>query len=229
MPLALLPVAAAIALSASRGALLLGVPAAVIVVLLTGGGRWRSIGFGLIGLMALGLAMLLSGAAAPFVAGTRFENALDLTRGTGFFRAYLWQSAVRMWQDHPWLGVGPDNFLYAYRGRYILPAAWQEPGLSHPHNIVLDFASRLGCWGLSPAPGWWPGSSSRSGAAWAGSAARARALWVVGVGLAGLLAAVLAHGLVDHSFFLVDLAFVFMLACGLAAQLARQAAQETPS
>ena len=39
--------------------------------------------------------------------------------------------------------VGLDNFLYAYRGRYILDAAWQEPNLNHPHNIVLDFATRL--------------------------------------------------------------------------------------
>ena len=28
------------------------------------------------------------------------------------------------------------DFLYAYRGRYLLPEAWQEPSLSHPHNVV---------------------------------------------------------------------------------------------
>ncbi|HRE27117.1 MAG TPA: hypothetical protein PK954_10830, partial [Anaerolineales bacterium] len=41
-----------------------------------------------------------------------------------------------------------DNFLYAYRSYYILPAAWEEPNLSHPHNLVMDFLSRLGAPGL---------------------------------------------------------------------------------
>jgi hypothetical protein len=34
----------------------------------------------------------------------------------------------------------------------------------------------------------------------------------------------LAHGLVDHSFFLVDLAFVFMLALALIQRAGREAA-----
>ena len=58
-----------------------------------------------------------------------------------------------MIRDHPLFGVGLDNFLYAYRGRYILDAAWQEPNLNHPHNIILDFATRLGLLGLL-AGGW---------------------------------------------------------------------------
>jgi hypothetical protein len=41
----------------------------------------------------------------------------------------------------------------------------------------------------------------------------------VAAGLAGALAAVLAHGLVDHSFFLVDLAFVFYLILGVSVAL----------
>jgi hypothetical protein len=42
----------------------------------------------------------------------------------------------------------------------------------------------------------------------------------VAVGFSGSLAAMLAHGLVDHSFFLVDLAFVFYLILGTAVWLA---------
>ena len=49
---------------------------------------------------------------------------------------------------------------------------------------------------------------------------RADAAWLpVAAGLAGSLAAMLAHGLVDHSFFLVDLAFVFFLILGIAVWL----------
>ena len=121
-----------------------------------------------------------------------------------------------MIRDHPWFGVGLDNFLYAYRGRYILDAAWQEPNLSHPHNVILDFATRLGLLGLV-AGGWliW-----EAGRATLGAIRRADATWLpVAAGIGGLLAAMLAHGLVDHSFFLVDLAFVFFLALGAAVWL----------
>jgi len=40
--------------------------------------------------------------------------------------------------------------------------------------------------------------------------------WPVVVGIAGSLAYMLAHGLVDHGYFLVDLAFAFHLLLALA-------------
>jgi hypothetical protein len=39
----------------------------------------------------------------------------------------------------------------------------------------------------------------------------------------GLMADMLAHGLVDHAFFLVDLAYVFFIALGLVQHIARLA------
>ena len=115
--------------------------------------------------------------------------------------------------DHPWLGVGLDNFLYAYRGRYILDAAWQEPNLNHPHNIILDFATRLGVLGLV-AGAWLIGETARV----LGQAIKhADGQWLpVAAGFGGSLAAMLAHGLVDHSLFLIDLSFVFFLMLGTA-------------
>lgn len=41
----------------------------------------------------------------------------------------------------------------------------------------------------------------------------------VAAGLSGALAAMLVHGLVDHSFFLVDLAFSFYIILGIAVWL----------
>jgi O-antigen ligase len=243
--LALLPVTLALLLSQSRGALLLGLPAAALVVCWLTGGRWRWVAIGLAVVLLAGLTILLSGVATPLVAGTRLENALDLQRGTGFFRINVWQSALRMFTDHPLLGVGPDNFLYAYRSFYILPAAWQEPNLSHPHNFLLDFASRLGVLGFvagiamfigfarnlkhlltrSDKPGFlnaFPGTKP-------GLSERPTERRIFGIAFAGLLAEMLAHGLVDHSFFLVDLAFVFMLAAGLGANLVHAKANSTPT
>jgi O-antigen ligase len=121
-----------------------------------------------------------------------------------------------MFADHPLLGVGLDNFLYEYRGRYILDAAWPEPNLNHPHNIVLDFATRLGLLGLL-AGGWMVWEAAR---ALYRAGRQAGAEWLpVAAGLGGSLAAMLTHGLVDHSFFLVDLAFTFFLILGVAVWL----------
>lgn len=212
-------VASALVLSVSRGALLLGAPAAVVCMCLLAGGRWRVLGVVLLVAAAIGLGVMLSGALNPWLEGTRFANALDLTRGTGFFRMNLWQSAITMWQDHPWLGVGPDNFLYAYRGHYILPAAWQEPNLSHPHNIAIDILTRLGVLGVGAFVLITIGVVRRVMAALAQTSNTA--LKPVAIGLTGLLVGTVMHGMVDHSLFLVDLMYVSMLALGLLTQLSR--------
>ena len=208
---AVVPLAAALWLSFSRGALLLGVPAALAVVLLFWGGRRA--GRLLAAAAAGGLLVLL------LVAGrsARFARLADYTAGPVFFRLQLWRSALTMVRDAPLTGVGLDNFLYAYRGRYIAPAAWQEPNLSHAHNWLLDFATRLGLPGLLLAAALLAGFWQQARRALGGlrdPAARALA-----VGLCAAMVNVLAHGLVDASYWFVDLAFAFMLICGLMAQL----------
>ncbi len=142
--LAILPIGTAILLTFSRGALLLGVPASMLVVFwlwqrANGRRTWP-----------WALAGLGAGAAAVAVASQipQLAGRFNLMGATGFLRLNLWRSAANMIADHPFFGVGLDNFIYAYRGRYILDAAWQEPNLNHPHNIVLDVTSRLGLFGL---------------------------------------------------------------------------------
>jgi O-antigen ligase len=210
---AILPVAIALILTFSKGALFLGVPASLLVVFWAwqrraGRRTWPWV----IVLALTGSAALIAGSRVPALAAR-----LDLFGETGVFRLNLWRAAINMFADHPVWGVGLDNFLYAYRGRYILDAAWQEPNLNHPHNIVLDFATRLGLLGLLVG-GWM---------IWEAGRALIRAVrvaedeWLpVAVGLSASLVAMLAHGLVDHSFFLIDLAFVFFLMLGVAVRLA---------
>lgn len=212
--LAALPVALALLLSFSKGALLLGIPASLLTIGLVAGGRWLWVTLGGIAAAAL--------AAVPLLRHPRFASLLDTQSGTTFFRLKLWQATWSMIRDHPLLGVGPDNFLYQYRGRYILPSAWQEPDLSHPHNFLLDHWSRLGILGL--AAGVW-----LQVAFWRTALplrrlrdADSRAL---ALGFMGAMADMLAHGLVDHSFFLIDLAFVFFLIVGLTQALHQGAAE----
>ena len=203
-------------LTFSKGALLLALPAAVLFMGFAIGGRWRWIA---LGALAVGALALL-----PLFATERFAGLFDLQGGTSFLRVQLWRGAWNMVQDHPWLGVGLDNFLYAYRTRYALPAAWQELNLSHPHNVVLDFWTRLGFLGLLvglwlfTAAFWqgWPAFKRASG--------ERRALLL---GLLAALVATLAHGLIDNSLFLVDLMLLFMLSLGLIARLAEAGTDKT--
>jgi O-antigen ligase len=198
--LSAVPIALAIVLSFSKGALLLGVPAALLLMGVLVGGRW---------LWAALTALVAGGIAAiPILRTPRFQTLLDLTSGTSFFRINVWKSALFMIRDHPILGVGLDNFLYQYRGRYMLPEAWAEPNLSHPHDIVLDYAARMGLLGL--AAGVW-----LQIAFWR-AALPLRTLRdplnrALAIGLMGAMADFLAHGLVDASYFVADLSYVFFI------------------
>lgn len=225
---ALLPTGLAMALTFSKGGLFLGLPAGLLVVFwLWQQQRGRRTWPWVILAALLGTVVIAIISLVPALAGR-----LGLFGETGVFRLNLWRASWNMFLEHPWFGVGLDNFLYEYRGRYIFDAAWQEPNLNHPHNILLDFATRLGLFG-SLAGGWiiWEAfrtirAAVRRHTAQLVTTAAARATdkeWLpVAVGLASALAAMLAHGLVDHSFFLVDLAFVFYLILGMAVWLTQE-------
>ncbi|RLC86153.1 MAG: hypothetical protein DRJ03_09590 [Chloroflexi bacterium] len=213
--LAVVPVGLAALLSFSKGAIILGMPLSMLALGALAGGRWL---WGSLG--ALGAAGV---AAIPLLRTPRFASLFDAQSGTLFFRLHLWRSSWAMFRDHPWLGVGPDNFLYHYRSRYILPAAWQEPDLAQAHNVLLDYATRMGVAGL--AAGVW-----LQIAFWR-LALPLRRLTdpdhrALALGLMASMVNFLAHGLVDASYFLLDLAFVFFLTLGLVQWLARSDTDE---
>jgi O-antigen ligase len=197
----------------SKGALLLGLPAGLAVILL--GGAWRSgrrwplwALAGLVAVAAAGFALLFR---TP-----RFADLFNFETGTSFLRVKLWRGAWQMALDHPILGVGPDNFLYAYRTRYVLPSAWEELNLSHPHSIVLDLWTRLGLVGLITG-GWALVAVFR--AAWRAFRRTANDLWPLALGLLAGLAATVTHGLIDNSLFLPDLIGLFVIGAGLLRRL----------
>ena len=221
----------------SKGSLLLGLPVGLAAVLV--GGAWRSgrrwplwIWVGLVVVGSTGLLLLFR---TP-----RFAGLFNFESGTSFLRLRLWRGALNMAMDHPLLGVGPDNFLYAYRSRYVLPSGWQELNLSHPHNIVLDLWTRLGLLGVAAgvaalmanfAAGWRlfamrpavtvedPNQDMASGVEGVVSMQTAPAegspVWPLALGLLGGLAAAVAHGLIDNSLFLPDLMGWFVSASGI--------------
>ncbi len=201
----LLIMALTLLLTQSVGALFLGLPAAIVVVL---AGHYQR--KALAPLIALGF---IGGGAFTLLTrlSARFAGVLDFSAGTtSFFRLRLWESALAIIRDHPLTGIGLDQFLYLYRGDYVRPDAIWDSDLSHPHNVILDFWTRLSLFGLGlflllQALFWrdlrFLLQRCRTGDA---------ALFAMTLSLAGSVAALLAHGLIDNSVFVIDLAFIFM-------------------
>ena len=156
--------------------------------------------------LGLGAVLIPVAALAALVGADRLSILLRTGDRSGVSRIWLWDSAVEMIRGFPLFGVGPDNFLYHYPA-YLRPEAWREPHMSHPHNLVLDAWLSSGVFGalaivaalflffrlvrrsyrlpVSPLPR------------------------PVLLGAAASMAAAIAHGLVDNSYFLPELAGFF--------------------
>ncbi len=213
----LLLVSLALYLTFSKGALLVGLPGCLVVMtLLYGIHHWQANRRRVV-VAVIGASSLFALALIPFSQTERFRATFDFGEGsTAFFRLKLWQASWAMLQDHWPLGVGLDNFLYQYRTRYILPEAWQEPDLNHPHNLILDFGTRLGLGGIAVLL-WLQIVFWRN--AWHLYKAKFTPLTL---GMMGSMVVFLSHGLVDNSYFLVDLAFAFFLIVGIVQRLTEE-------
>jgi len=204
-----LPVTLCLYLTYSRGAWLLGLPAAFIFLGLMRGKKTLLIA--LLAILVIALSLL------PLIGTERLASLVNTQSGTTFLRLKLWQGSLNMIRDHPLFGVGLDNFLYQYRTRYVLPEAWEELDLSHPHNIIQDFWTRLGILGVI-AIGWLQFAFFRK-VLCLYRQQEDRDLRALLLGLMASMVAFLAHGLIDNSYFLVDLAFVFCLTIGIVASV----------
>ncbi len=200
-----LVIVGAIFLTYSRGAWIVGVPVSLLFLAAFRGRRTLAVTVGV--LVVVAVVVLLA------VGAGRLTSLLDTDTGTTFFRLQLWRSSLSMIGDHPLLGVGLDNFLYAYRSIYVLPTAWAEFDLSHPHNFVLDFWLRLGIPGLVVIIWLLVAFFKRGWVLCRQLSGGDVQLLVLGF-MAGMVNFV-AHGLVDNAFFLVDLAFAFALMLAL--------------
>ncbi len=154
-----------------------------------------------VAVLVLLVALVLVGVLGFTLAPGRFGADETARR-----RLYIWEAAVRMIRDRPLTGVGLDNFLYLYRERYMPPEAWQEPDISHPHNIVLDFWVRLGIGGVFAL-------ILLQFEFWRRVLHLAHTegveLRLTGAVCGAAMADLLVHGLFDNSYFLIDLAYLF--------------------
>jgi putative inorganic carbon (HCO3(-)) transporter len=228
-------------------ALLLCIPMLVVLYLTHSLGAWLAIGVALLlilacsirnrkvlligGLIALAIGLIVLALYFPqivnYVAGRHADQS---GVGTAAKRIYLWQSALNMIHDSPWLGYGLDNWLCHYSKNTICDNSlyhyWiltdpsghptglrNEPNLSHPHNIFLQIWVSMGILGLLA---FWAVLSLFS---WlyvrvlrslrSPSVQQSEQLRWITIGVGAAVLAALVQGMIDSSFLEQDLAFCF--------------------
>ena len=103
----------------------------------------------LIGLIVFGLSFVP--AAQQRMASLKNPNEYSVVT-----RFSMWDSASRMWADHPIIGVGLSNYQRFYKTQYYDPIPWERFGKDHdglthkhPHNIYLYLLAETGMIGFS--------------------------------------------------------------------------------
>ncbi len=200
--------AAALVMSWSRGAWL-GAAAAlgvIVIAVVARSGRTAVLGMVLVVLLAYlvlasGLSLLPPSVVQRFSDFVPYLGVLDV-RGmevTDANYAVLermahWQSALAMWTDHPWFGVGIGNYEVAY-AQYALPQ-WSLP-LGHAHNYYLNIGAEAGAIGLLAYLGLVGAALLQS---WRAARTACGWRWGVALGVLGVLVHLSVHSVFDNLF-----------------------------
>jgi putative inorganic carbon (HCO3(-)) transporter len=186
--------------SLSRGGWL-GLVAAVIVVGLFSPRRaWVGAGVAVLAVAALAVPGTRRRILVEFEPNSP-DNSVQL-------RWALWRSAVNLLRHQPVFGGGLSGFQRSVRP-FADPAYHEQ--LIDPHNLMLNWWSETGFVGLAGFI-WMLIQVLRTAVRGLDAGPWPRAL---SIGLVGLVAAVLAHGLVDVPYFKNDLAVEFWALLGL--------------
>jgi len=183
---------------------------AIGIVLVLGVYRKRISAKGAI-LVACVIAMALCGLVF-YGPTTILDRITSDDRGAAYSRVAQAQAALAMMQDHPWVGVGLNNYSVAL-GKY--DAAANVRGV---HNVFLMVAAETGLFGLMAFLSLLAVLLIRSFRAV--SRAPSDTLWVAGVGVFCAFVALASHGMADYALLGSVLVFTqFWLLAGLAAAL----------
>jgi putative inorganic carbon (HCO3(-)) transporter len=161
------------------------------------------------------LLLLLGGAAALAVLVTQVEplrvRVMSLLAGredsSNNFRLNVWQAALRMIEDRPWLGIGPGNTAF----NLVYPL-YQQPKFNalSAYSIPLELAVEAGIPGLLAGFGLFVSAVRTGLAQWAGSGP----LVLPGLAAVAVFVGLGVQGLTDTIFFRpeVQLVALFCLA-----------------
>ena len=187
-------VAAALALTTSRGAIFLGLPAGALVM--AAAGRWRRLSHERFRnwLPLIGLLTLAGSLALILFFGERLLNIETLSA-----RLAIWRDAWSLWRQFLLLGVGPGGFFWNYPA-FLQPSSAADPNLLHPHSVWLEYTTGWGVFGLV-----WLGALLCWLASILVRTRRGPPAWLP-IGLLAALCAGLAHAQVDAFAALPELA-----------------------
>jgi putative inorganic carbon (hco3(-)) transporter len=105
-----------------------------------------------------------------------------------------WQTGWRMFEDHPWTGVGIGNYSTAYE-RYA-PPHWYV-ALGHAHNIFINFLAETGILGLAAFLLFWLGALRF---AWRAAGRLQGFAAALAIGVFGTMIYLTVHSLFDNLF-----------------------------
>ena len=83
-----------------------------------------------------------------FISNVTKLRFLNINDGSNNVRVSQWYTALKVAQDNPVFGVGPDQFSYnvtTYKKKYDI---WGQHYSAHAHNIVLEHLANYGFVGL---------------------------------------------------------------------------------
>ncbi len=108
-----------------------------------------------VGVVAVGVLLIGATAVIPSFQA-RVHTMYSVHDQVNTERLLMWKSALTMSADHPWLGVGQDEYGYFYNTQYISSLAKERPtpgnpesGHGHPHNNLLKMLAEGGIVGLA--------------------------------------------------------------------------------
>lgn len=191
--MAVVVVVTALGLTGSRGALLFGLPAGLVVMAGFAGRRRPGMRRSLLYLAAMG-----GGALILALLVWQRERLSNLE--TVVLRLEVWRAALALWRDHFWAGVGPSGFFWSYPA-YLRVGAVEVDQL-HPHSLWLELVTTWGVLGLA----WFVLSVAALVRAMQQHSRSNRAACWVAMGACAGLAAALAHAQTDTFLSLADLA-----------------------
>ncbi len=166
------PVAICLLFSKPKGMyklLLIGASLACLGAIFLCGSRGAVVGAVAIGIAALVkspqkisalIMVVLLGIALWFVlpeaSKQRFSSARNPEQDkTAHHRLSLWKAGIQMWEDHPVLGVGLNNYALVRWSRY--PIDIENGTISVPHSLYVQGISELGLLGMVPMVILWIG------------------------------------------------------------------------
>jgi len=134
-------------------------------------------------------------------------------------RGELWRAALKMWKDHPILGVGPDNFRLSY-GPYL--GLKEFDNRIHSNSLYLETLANMGTLGMLALAAVCLPLAATLWRFW--HQAACPEVKLVALGLGASIASFYLHGFVDYFLEFTPTYALFWLVLGMAAGLARSKA-----